>query len=71
MPGRFDFLDSGSPNDPASRKIVDTSSQIGRFLRAMALNAPYLPPNPHRPRAFGGKRAEGLKKEIPISNSHQ
>ena len=37
----------------------------------MALNAPYLPPNPHRPRAFGGKRAEGLKKEIPISNSHQ
>jgi hypothetical protein len=33
----------------------------------MALNAPYLPPNPHRPRAFGGKGAEGLKKEITSS----
>ena len=31
----------------------------------MALNAPYLPPNPLRPRAFGGKGAEGMKKEIP------
>jgi hypothetical protein len=28
----------------------------------MALIAPYLPPNPHRPRAFGGKGAEGMKK---------
>ena len=33
----------------------------------MALIAPYLPPNPHRPRAFGGKGAEGMKKGIPIS----
>jgi hypothetical protein len=34
----------------------------------MALNAPYLPPNPLRPRAFGGKGAEGMRKEIPSSN---
>ena len=34
----------------------------------MALNAPCLPPNPLRPRAFGGLGAEGMKKEIP-SNS--
>ena len=26
-------------------------------------------PNPLRPRAFGGKGAEGMKKEIP-SNNH-
>jgi hypothetical protein len=31
----------------------------------MALNAPYLPPNPLRPRAFGGMGVDGLKKEIP------
>ena len=36
----------------------------------MALNAPYLPPNPLRPRAFGGKGAEGMKKEIPSNNNH-
>ena len=34
----------------------------------MALNFPYLPPNPLRPRAFGGKGAEGMKKEIPSNN---
>jgi hypothetical protein len=31
----------------------------------MALNIPYLPPNPLRPRAFGGLGAEGMKKGIP------
>jgi hypothetical protein len=46
-------------------KIVDSSGQIGRFLPAMAPIAPCLPPNPHRPRAFGGKGAEGMKKGIP------
>ena len=30
----------------------------------MTLKAPY----PHRPRAFGGKGAERMKKGIPISN---
>jgi RHS repeat-associated protein len=34
----------------------------------MAPIAPYLPPNPLRPRAFGGKGAEGMKKGFPISN---
>ena len=48
--------------------MVDSSGQIGRFLPAMVLNAPYLPPNPHRPRAFGGKGAEGMKKEILSNN---
>jgi hypothetical protein len=28
----------------------------------MAPNAPYLPPNPLRPRAFGGKGAEGMNR---------
>ncbi|MBL9158938.1 MAG: cupin domain-containing protein [Verrucomicrobiales bacterium] len=27
-------------------------------------------PNPHRPRAFGGKGAEGMKKGIPSSSSN-
>jgi len=34
----------------------------------MALNFPCLPPNPLRPRAFGGKGAEGMKKEILSSS---
>ena len=33
----------------------------------MALNAPYLPPNPHRTRAFGGKGAEAMRKGFPSS----
>jgi hypothetical protein len=48
-------------------KNVDSEAEFRRFLPAMALIAPYLPPNPHRPRAFGGKGAEGMKKGIPIS----
>ena len=46
-------------------KMVDSSGQFWRFLPAMALIAPCLPPNPLRPRAFGGKGAEGMKKGIP------
>jgi hypothetical protein len=30
-------------------------------------NPAFKTPNPHRPRAFGGKGAEGMKKEIPSS----
>jgi|APTNR8051073442_1049403.scaffolds.fasta_scaffold21200_1 hypothetical protein len=30
-----------------------------------------IEPNPHRPRAFGGKGAEGMKKGIPISQSRR
>jgi len=48
-------------------KNVDSAAGFGRFFVSMALNAPYRPPNPHRPRAFGGKGAEGMKKEIPSS----
>jgi hypothetical protein len=48
-------------------KNVDSEAEFRQFLPATALNAPYLPPNPHRPRAFGGKGAEGMKKEIPCS----
>jgi len=36
----------------------------------MALIATCLPPNPHRLRAFGGKGAEGMKKEIPSNNQN-
>lgn len=43
-------------------KIVDSSPQIGRFLPAMALIAPYLPPNPVQPRAFGGKNRSEPKR---------
>jgi chaperonin GroEL (HSP60 family) len=35
----------------------------------MAPIAPYLPLNPLRPRAFAGKGAEGMKKEIPSNKS--
>ena len=31
-------------------------------------STPYLPPNPHRPRAFGGKGVEWMKKGFPSSN---
>ena len=48
-------------------KNVDSEAEFRRFLPEMALIAPYLPPNPHRPRAFGGKGAEGMEKGIPIS----
>ena len=65
MPSGGDFSTGSRAKGDSSEKIVAPSGQIGRFLPAMALNAPYLPPNPHRPRAFGGKGAEGLKKEIP------
>jgi hypothetical protein len=34
----------------------------------MALIAPYLPPNPLRPRAYGGKGAEGVKKGFPSND---
>ena len=53
------------------RKIIDRPGQISPFLTAMALNAPYLPPNPLRPRAFGWKGADGLKKEIPSNNEEK
>ena len=50
-------------------EIVDSSPRIRRYFPAMALNAPYLPLNPLRPRAFGGKGTEGMKKQIPSSLS--
>ena len=69
MPGGRDFRRSLGEKANFSRKIVDSLSRIGRFLPEMALNFPYLPPNPLRPRAFGGLGAEGMKKQIPISTS--
>jgi len=68
MPGRRDFWRSLGEKANFSRKIVDSVAGFGRFLPQMAPNFPYLPPNPLRPRAFGGKGAEGMKKEIPSSN---
>ena len=37
-------------------------------MKKQILSSPYLPPNPLRPRAFGGKGAEGLKKQILSSH---
>jgi hypothetical protein len=69
MPGKRDFSpDSGSEAD-SSGKIVDSAARFEPFLPPMALKAPYLPPKPLRPRAFGGKGAEGMKKEITGSNT--
>ena len=65
MPGGRDFWRSLGEEANFSRKIVDALSRIGQFSPVMALNFPYLSPNPLRPRAFGGKGAEGMKKEIP------
>jgi hypothetical protein len=64
VPSRGDFSTGPRAKGDSSEKIIDRRGQIGPFLPAMALNAPYLPPNPHRPRAFGGKGAEGMKKGI-------
>ncbi len=55
MPGGRDFWRSLGEKANFSLKIVDALSRIGRFLTVMALNFPYLPPNPIQPRAFGGK----------------
>ena len=65
MPDRRDFSTSSRAKGDFSENTVDSPGQIKRFLTAMALNAPYLPLNPLRPRPFGGKGAEGVKKEIP------
>jgi len=67
MPGSRNFPTGSRAKGEFSEKTVDSPGQIGRFLSAMALNAPYLPPNPLRPRAFGGKGAEGMNNEIPAS----
>ncbi len=53
-------------NSPEIRqKIIDLTAEIRHFLLAMALIVPSLPLNPLRPRAFGGKGAEGMEKQIP------
>ncbi len=59
MPGRRDFPTRLTSEGDPSENIVDSPRRIGRLLPTMALNAPYLPPNPLRPRAFGGLGAEG------------
>jgi hypothetical protein len=46
---------------PLRLKNVDSAAGFWRFFVSMSPNAPYLPPNPHRPRAFGGKSAEGMR----------
>lgn len=46
---------------PLRLKNVDSAAGFGRFFVSMSPNAPCLPPNPHRPRAFGGKSAEGMR----------
>lgn len=51
-------------------KIVDLPARIAGSLPAMALNAPYLPPNPNRPRAFGGKGWKRKFLAIP-GNSYE
>ena len=48
-------------------KNVDPEVEFRRFSPPMALIAPYLPPNPHRTRAFGGKGAEAMRKGFPSS----
>jgi len=46
---------------PLRLKNVDSAAGFWRFFVSMSPNAPCLPPNPHRPRAFGGKSAEGMR----------
>jgi hypothetical protein len=67
MPGKRDFSPDSGRKANSSGKIVDSAARFESFLPAMALNAPYLPPNPHRPRAFGGKGVEWMKKGFPSS----
>jgi hypothetical protein len=65
MPERRDFLMSSGATGDFYEEIIDSSPRIRQHFPAMALKPPYLPLNPHGPRAFGGMGAEGMKKEIP------
>ena len=64
MPGERDFSPGLRAKPDSLAKVIDSAAGFGRFLPQMALNFPCLPPNPLRPRAFGGKGADGMKKEI-------
>ena len=66
MPWWFDFRLPVRETVRLRVKIVDSAAGFGRFLPAMALISPYLPPNPLRPRTFGGLGGVGVKKQIPI-----
>jgi hypothetical protein len=68
MPRGRDFSTNSGATGDFHEKIVDSPGQIGQFSSAMALNAPSLPLKPLQPRAFGGKGAEGMKKQIPSNN---
>jgi len=63
MSGERDFSSGSRAKAVFSEEIVDSPGQIGRSLSAMAPNAPCLPPNPLRARAFGGKGAEGMNRK--------
>jgi hypothetical protein len=52
-----------------SARLVQLSS--GQHLWADPYDVPNEEPNPLRPWAFGGKGAEGLKKDIPSNNDHK
>lgn len=67
MPGGADFGTASGVMADILGEIVDSYGQIRRSLHSMALNTPYLLPNPSRPRAFGGKGAERMEKGIPGS----
>ena len=69
MPWWFDFRLPVRETVRLRVKIVDSAAGFGRFLPAMALISPYLPPNPLRPRTFGGLGGVGVKKQILSNNN--
>jgi len=58
--------ESGS-NTVFGNSRMKSSSVSGFWL----VTASWSPPNPLRPRAFGGKGAEGMKKEIPSNRGDE
>ena len=59
----LDFLEQGRPNGASHRSPAANKSEANE--PAPDEPATSAVPNPLRPRAFGGKGAEGMKKEIP------
>jgi len=59
MPGERDFSHGVGAKADSSAKIVDSVAGFGRFLAQMALNAPYLPPNPSGLGPLAGRETRG------------
>ena len=52
-----------------AKKVINyRSSAVGPYIKGPGFRGTLTEANPLRPRAFGGKGAEGMKKEIPSNH---